>query len=375
MKLTSSRRSISQRGDLYQPIEELRVANDSVLTLVFIDVSRIAYHGEVLDPVFYARDSRHAETPDGRLGDETWSSLTYWRDIAPRILACVDGFNMRNRHISDQWLNSQSNPDLKTAGQEDEWKLLYRVLSSSTVSDVTWLRSGNALNASSRVLGAFSGSLPLPEDHWKLEARQWFEASLANAQFEARRVGLGLDAADPWYERIGDGGSMCDHLFLVNAAGYTNVYLAPWLTIFLISFFIIVVTFPVGPREHRKLLFEFLPDSALDFLASWCVALVHSTATAVDWISRSLTSLVRICWAKFNAFWRVISAGSIKLWKITSAGCVKSWTIVSSGSVKLWKDMSQSMQRAWTLMCREIAGIYGKVISFVASIRGSQPAP
>lgn len=351
------------------------MANDSVLTLVFVDVSRIAYHGEVRDPVFYARDSRRAETPDGRPGDETWSSLTYWRDIAPRILACVDGFNMRNRHISDRWLNLPSNTDLKTTSQEDEWKLLYRVLSSSTVSDVTWLRSGNALNASSRVLGAFSGSLPLPEDHWKLEARQWFETSLANAQFEARRVGLGLDAADPWYERVGDGGSMCDYLFLVNAAGYMNVYLAPWLTIFIISLFIIVITFPVGPREHRKLLFEFLPDAALAFLARWCVALVHNTAAAVDWILRTLTSFMSICWAKLNAIWRVTSAGSIKLWKATSVGCVKSWTLVSTGSTKLWKDVSQSIQQAWTLTRRTMADIYGKANSFVASLRASQDPP
>ncbi|KAK6428111.1 hypothetical protein LTR95_015747 [Oleoguttula sp. CCFEE 5521] len=303
---------VSERGSSLEPIEALRQRPDSIVTLVFIDNSRTGYLDEGFDPVFYAHDQ--IQTPDPANKETYWLSYVHWVDLAPRVLACAEAFNMRSQHGAKEWSNSEAPPEQSTSSERDEWTLVHSVLLKSTIYESSWMRSGTALNASSQLMLDFGRlSLSLPEDQWKAEARQMFEASLANAQFEARRIGLGTDATDPAFGKMNEHDSICDYLFMINAPGYTNVYLAPWLAIFLLSTVIIIVTFPVGSRDHRKLVFEFLPESLLKILRQCAVVSVDSAASCLRWISRSTVALGTMCWKTVLAVWDWIGKSITKL--------------------------------------------------------------
>jgi hypothetical protein len=168
-------------------------------------------------------------------------------------------------------------------------------LSVSTIWDVVSYRLAAALNASSQTPPSSYFGVLTP-GQWKIEARQLFEASLARAQFETRNMALGLYAGIPSYIKSNISSEICHEMYLVNAPGYTNIFAAPWLGIFVVSLLIIVATFPTGTREDEKLLFERLPEPILQHLADLCVVLVHATTKVLEWVLRSMVSCSIICW-------------------------------------------------------------------------------
>lgn len=356
---------------------------------MFIDVSRLSYFEKVVDPIFQALDVSRNPIQSNETGwvNEVWNSVRHWRDIAPRVLACVDGFNIRNRRESERWSNSVDPPERDGATNEEEWRLLHSVLEKSTVHEVTSMRSGDALRANSAVfqgtLGGM-GSLGLPHDQWKIEARGWFEASLANIQFQVRRIGLGLDASDPMYIKRNGSESICSRMFLVKAAGYTNVLLAPWLTIWIWSLFVILATFPWGPREHRKLAFEFIPEPVLRPLTNCCVAVVSFVDAAVHWTSKILGSLAGICWSAAKAFCTFAGASVDRLWR-TSVHWVQNayknvtpfvanlWKFTGSSISKLWNVSTHSMQRVWIVIPLAINSIYKSAANTITTLWKRQP--
>jgi hypothetical protein len=267
------------------------------------------------DPIFEARFKAEAIVPDPQ-ADQVWWIAGPTND-SPRVLACVDEFKWRDRRLSEDWIDLSSPATRIRNAQSDRWRLLPLSLDVSTIWDVVSFRLAAALNASSLTPpNGFFGLIA--EDQWKIEARQLFEASLARAQFETRNMALGLYAGFPNYVKSNMSEEICRETYLVDAPGYTNVYAAPWLAIFVISLIIIVATFPTGTREDEKLLFERLPDAIVLRLADFCAVVVHATTKILDYILKSTVSVIIICWKFMKthtlALWAKVYARAKVVW-------------------------------------------------------------
>ena len=304
-----------QENRYYTPIPELRSASGKRLTILFVSNKRVRYAKKVDDPLFEARFKVEAIVPDLQ-GDQVWW-IAGPTDDSPRVLGCVDEFKWRDTRSSEDWTDASSPAKRIPSVQSDRWRLLPLSLNFSTIWDVVSFRLAAALNASSQTPpNSFFGVLT--QDQWKIEARQLFEACLARVQFETRNMALGLYAGLPNYVKSNVSQDICRETYLVDAPGYTNIFAAPWLAIFVISLLIIVATFPTGTREDEKLLFERLPDPILRHVADFCVVVVHTTTNVLDWILRSIVSCSIICWkfmiANILAFLAKIRVTAKLLW-------------------------------------------------------------
>ncbi|RDW56464.1 hypothetical protein BP6252_14147 [Coleophoma cylindrospora] len=289
---------VVQENRYYMPIPELQSASGKRLTILFVSNKRFRYAKKVDDPLFEARFETEAPVPNPQ-DDQVWWTAGP-ADDSPRVLACVDEFKWRDRRSSENWTDASSPAERFPSVQSDRWRLLPLSLDVSTIWDVVSFRLAAALNASSQTPpNSFFGVMT--PDQWKIEARQLFEASLARAQFETRNMALGLYAGLPNYVKSNMSPEICREAYLVNAPGYTNIFAAPWVAIFVICSLIVVATFPTGTREDEKLLFERLPDSMVQPLANLCVVIVHATTNALDWILRSTVSCSIVCWKFMTA--------------------------------------------------------------------------
>lgn len=293
-----------QENPYYVPIPELRSAGGRRLTLLFVSNKRVRYAAEVNDPLFAAHFEAEGGLPYPTFSGSWWLAGPY--DDSPRVLACVDEFKWRDRRLGEDWKDSPWPAERVSGNHYDRWQLLPLALDVSTVWDVMSYRRASALNASSQTTpNSFFGVLA--PDQWKIEARQLFEASLARAQFETRNMALGLYAGLPNYVKSNMSSEICREAYLVDAPGYTNIHATPFLTIFVISTLIIVVTFQTGTRENEKLLFErLLPDSIVRRLANFCVVAIHATTHVLDRILQSAISVSTICW-------RFVKASTVSL--------------------------------------------------------------
>lgn len=289
---------VVQENRGYYPIPPLRSANGSRLTVLFVNNRNVRYAHRVDDPLFLAQHRLEAPVSDPG-AEQVWWMADPWVG-SPRVLACVDEFKWRDRRFSEDWTDASSTANISPSIEADRWQLLPLSLAVSTIWDVVGFRLANALNASSQTPpNSFFGVLE--PDQWKIEARQLFEASLARAQFETRNMALGLYAGLPNYIRSNMSREICRETYLVDAPGYTNVFAAPWLMVFLSSLLITVASFPTGTRENEKLMFERLPDPVLRHLAECCVVVVHATTKLLDWLTRSTVSCSVFCWKVMTA--------------------------------------------------------------------------
>ena len=98
-------------------------------------------------------------------------------------------------------------------------------LEASTMAETIKWRQGSALLAQERI--GQSRSLPLANDHWKLEAARMFETSLARIQFDAWAIasGEGSEFKDFVEVTPDEGrGQLCS-LYKINSPFHSNINL------------------------------------------------------------------------------------------------------------------------------------------------------
>jgi hypothetical protein len=266
----------------------------TVLTMIYIQPGRIFYIAPSNDPIF---PTTHRTSVAGM---DVW---TYTSGHA-RVLACVDRARWRDLDEGQEWHERNELPTEPPERVNGNKWLLYLTLRPSNIYQTT--SQAEALNASS-LLYTYTSS-PLYPKQWEVEARQFFETSLARAQFTASYVAQGTYSTFPgWVKTLPNiiSPKICHHNYLSNDPNFANINGIIYLMVLVPCLFIIVLSCP----WDETLLWEWLlgQDRAGRW-AEWAVSRTQALGRAMGiLVERSWKGLKWLLSELWTIFGRVFT--------------------------------------------------------------------
>ena len=152
---------------------------------MFVSSMHIHHVQESIDPIFPARESRNI--PCQR------DPLFYNADRKATVLACADKTELCSPDGKACWDMNAAVP-AGVLSSPSYWLMKWSLENSDTYNSIRW-RLGNAFLAQEMI--SQSTSRPLARTQWQLEAKQSFATSLARAQYDTRKIALGVDSDHP----------------------------------------------------------------------------------------------------------------------------------------------------------------------------------
>ena len=268
--------------------------------MIYIQPGRIYYMAPSHDPIFPAPHRSSVA------GIEAW----VYTDGHARVLACVDRARWRDLDEGQEWHERKEIPtEPPDRVKGDKW-LLFLALQPSNIYQT--ISHAEALNTSS-LLYTYTSS-PLYPKQWEVEARQFFETSLARAQFETSYMAQGTYAAFPGWVMTSPNiisPKICHHIYLSNDPNFSNINGVIYLMVLVPCILVIVLSCPLD----EKLLWEWLlgPDRA----GRWAESAVMS--------SQALGKAMQILAVRS---WKGLTWLLSKLWTISGRVFASTWAWV-----------------------------------------------
>jgi hypothetical protein len=200
-------------GTGWKPIPELSTADNSSITLLLVSSQKNFHPRPRSDPIFPAEE-------EVILGD-----TPFYVNLDPvsTVLACADKTSVCDASGRTCWENTNlPRKELQSHVEKIGYYMLDFALLRSRSCQSILRRGGNALDAQAKLDIYFS--LALPEEQWKVEARNLFATSLARIQIDLRDYIRGSAAHEPGFVDRMDSAykDMCT-MYKFKSVGWRNV--------------------------------------------------------------------------------------------------------------------------------------------------------
>ena len=194
-------------------------------------------------------------------------------------------------------------PAIRDSRARGALQLMLLALEWCNIYDTINYRLGSGLVAQKLVRGW--QSLPVAPEHWKVEAKQLFETSLARIQIDARNIAQGTAASYPGLQKVeAVDPAICENTFIFISQGWQNVNVAGSISILVFYFVGVVLAIPMPIFENR-LLIQYLPvfvtrtvprfftKTIPEFFSEIALKCRRSATKAVDWLREKSSDIWR----------------------------------------------------------------------------------
>lgn len=206
----------------WEPISELKIPENSTLTIAFVSSLRILYKKRSEDPIFPANE-------------EVWFDKDgpWFRNSDPRArpFACINNIEVCLADGTNCWaLYGPDDPDdnKENLSIPTEFWFMYASLTSTDIFDTFRKRLGRAFLAQDLVSGYFSEALD--DDHWVKEMENLVATAHARTQWNAWSIASGEDSVHEGRDGYflvtppDKYGSFCN-IYKFRPEGYANIHI------------------------------------------------------------------------------------------------------------------------------------------------------